>query len=85
MNQIKEYSLDKIKTHTTKESVWIIIDDYVFDVTTYMSRHPGGSQLFLKYAGTDCTKQFNDTKHADALNYIDDLCIGKVRLDLTDL
>ena len=40
-------------------------------VTSYRSKHPG-SQLFLKYAGT---KQFND-----AYNYIDDLCVGKVKL-----
>lgn len=79
MNQMKEYSLDEIKNHTTRESVWIIIDDYVFDVTSYMSKHPGGSQLFLKYAGTDCTKQFNDAKHVDAFNYMDDLCVGKVK------
>jgi cytochrome b involved in lipid metabolism len=42
-----------------------------------MSKHPGGSQIFLKYAGTDCTKQFNDARHVDAYNYMDDLCIGK--------
>jgi len=41
-------------------------------VTTYRSKHPGGSQLFLKYAGT---KQF-----IDAYNYMDDLCVGKVKL-----
>jgi len=35
-----EYLLEEIKTHNTKESVWIIVDDYVFDVTTYMSKHP---------------------------------------------
>jgi len=44
-----------------------------------MSKHPGGSQLFLKYAGTDCTKNFNDARHIDAYNYMDDLCIGKVK------
>lgn len=74
-----EYALEDIQTHNTSKSVWIIIDDYVFDVTTYMSKHPGGSQLFLKYAGTDCTKQFNDAKHLDAFHYMDDLCLGKVK------
>ena len=52
-----------MKTHTTKKSLWIIVDDYVFDVTTYMSKHSGG---------TDCTK------HVDAFNYMEDLCVGKV-------
>ena len=73
MNQTKEYSLEEVKMHT-KDSLWIIIDGYIFDVTSYRSKHPGGSQLFLKYAGTDCTKQFND-----AYNYMDDLCVGKVK------
>ena len=65
--------MEEVKTHNTKNSLWIIVDDYIFDVTTYMSKHPGGSRLFLKYAGTDCTKQFNDAFH-----YMEDLCVGKV-------
>jgi L-lactate dehydrogenase (cytochrome) len=76
----KEYLLEEIKKHNTRESLWIIIDDYVFDVTSYMSKHPGGSQIFLKYGGTDCTKQFNDARHIDAYNYMDDLCVGKVKI-----
>jgi hypothetical protein len=46
-------------------------------VTSYRSKHPG-IQLFLKYAGT---KQFNDARHIDAYNYMDDLCVGKVKLE----
>jgi cytochrome b involved in lipid metabolism len=33
----------------------------------------------VKYAGVDCTKQFNDAKHIDVYNYMNDLCIGKVK------
>jgi cytochrome b involved in lipid metabolism len=44
-----------------------------------MSKHPGSSHIFLKYSGVDCTKQFNNTKHVDAYNYMDDLCVGKVK------
>jgi cytochrome b involved in lipid metabolism len=44
-----------------------------------MSKHPGGSHLVIKYAVVDCSKQFNDAKHIDAYNYMDDLCVGKVK------
>lgn len=74
------YTIEEISKHNTVESLWIIIDDHVFDVTKYAKKHPGGSRILLKYAGKDCTKEFNDINHTDASHLLDDLCIGKVKI-----
>lgn len=38
--------------------LWILIDTIVFDVTEYLSKHPGGRAPLLKEAGRDSTLQF---------------------------
>ena len=41
--------------HTTRESLWLLIDDTVYDVTELLASHPGGTGPLLKYAGKDAT------------------------------
>ncbi|KAK5073994.1 hypothetical protein LTR64_006865 [Lithohypha guttulata] len=44
-----------VASHNTRSSCWVIIDAHVYDVTTYLEKHPGGSQILLQYAGKDAT------------------------------
>jgi cytochrome b involved in lipid metabolism len=39
-----ELSLDQIGTHNTPASCWLIIHGNVYDVTEFLSQHPGGAQ-----------------------------------------
>ncbi len=32
----KNYTLDELKTHVTRESMWILLHDKVYDVTSFM-------------------------------------------------
>lgn len=36
----------------------------VYNVSRYLSRHPGGAQIMLKYAGRDATIPFDDVGHS---------------------
>ena len=72
------YTLEEIAKHNTKESLWIIIDDYVFDVTNF-NDHPGGKKILLKYGGQDATEAFDDAKHVDGIRMLDIFCIGQVK------
>ena len=63
------------------EKIIIIIDDYQFDVTDMLYKHPGGSAILRKYNGKDATKVFNEVKgHNETfvLNLLDKCCIGKI-------
>jgi cytochrome b involved in lipid metabolism len=77
-----EYTRSEISTHKTPESCWIIIDDYVFDVTSYLSEHPGGRSVLLEYSGNDATIAFNDANHVDGIRLMENYCIGKVSSQL---
>lgn len=52
---MESFTWDEIKRHTTKESRWIVIDKEVFDVTTWLKKHPGGQRVLQHYSGQDAT------------------------------
>ena len=41
------------------EKIIIFIDNYMFDVTRYYDKHPGGKKILLEYNNKDPTEAFN--------------------------
>ncbi|KAL4243141.1 cytochrome b5 family protein [Abortiporus biennis] len=60
-------SLKQVSTHNSDKSCWVIIKDSVYDVTEFLSEHPGGSKIILKYAGKDATAAYEPIHPPDAL------------------
>ncbi len=58
-NQSQTYSLDEIKRHDNDEDCWIIIENKVYNVTNFLSEHPGGADRISPYCGEDATQAFN--------------------------
>ncbi|MFX6980551.1 cytochrome b5-like heme/steroid binding domain-containing protein, partial [Acinetobacter baumannii] len=38
----KTYSLQEIERHSSPSDVWLLIHEKVYDVTSWVPRHPGG-------------------------------------------
>lgn len=55
------HSLQQVSAHNSEKSCWVVIDNQVYDVTEFLSQHPGGTKIILKYAGKDATDAFNAT------------------------
>jgi cytochrome b involved in lipid metabolism len=53
-------SLTEVATHNTAADCWVVIASKVYDVTRYISAHPGGS-VILEGCGKEATTLF-DTK-----------------------
>lgn len=53
-----KYTKDDVAKHSTKDDCWTIIDNKVYDITSYIPRHPGGNNI-LSACGTDGTAFFN--------------------------
>jgi cytochrome b involved in lipid metabolism len=47
------YSLEEVSTHKTTASCWTVIDGSVYDLTTWINRHPGGPQAIVGLCGID--------------------------------
>ena len=48
------------------EKCWAVIRDGVYDLTSYINRHPGGPQAILSLCGKDGTTAFEGQHGADA-------------------
>eukprot|EP01126_Amoeba_proteus_P005647 TRINITY_DN1191_c0_g1_i2.p1 TRINITY_DN1191_c0_g1~~TRINITY_DN1191_c0_g1_i2.p1 ORF type:complete len:227 (+),score=40.82 TRINITY_DN1191_c0_g1_i2:374-1054(+) len=59
--KLKEYSREEISRHNTREDCWIVVDDKVYDVTNFVSTHPGGP-VILKNAGGDSSEGFHSVE-----------------------
>lgn len=57
------YTRQEILKHNTANDCWIIIRNNVYNLTPFITAHPGGADILLSRAGEDATSYFI-TKHA---------------------
>jgi cytochrome b involved in lipid metabolism/protoporphyrinogen oxidase len=50
-------TMTEVNKHNNKKDAWLVIDNNVYDITSWVPNHPGGS-IILKGVGTDATKLF---------------------------
>ncbi len=55
---ISAYSLADIAAHNHKTDCWTAINGNVYDVTAWISKHPGGSDAIIYLCGKDGTAAF---------------------------
>ena len=53
----------EVAKHNTESDCWTVIHGKVYDVTSFLSDHPGGAAIILKYAGKDSTASFDMAGH----------------------
>ncbi|KKP69367.1 hypothetical protein A2X44_04410 [candidate division CPR3 bacterium GWF2_35_18] len=78
----KKFTLEEIATHNSEDDCYLIIEDKVYNVTSFISSHPGG-QAILQGCGTDATTLFetkpmgSNTPHSQsARNLLQSYYIG---------
>jgi len=48
----------ELALHNTPDDCWIVLHGDVYDLTNYARRHPGGSSIVTRLAGTDGTVEY---------------------------
>lgn len=48
----------ELALHRSREDAWVALDGVVYDVSAYLSNHPGGERILLQQAGTDVSHLF---------------------------
>eukprot|EP01083_Nonionella_stella_P179266 635934_1 len=56
---MKTISLPELAKHQQENDCWVAVEGRVYDVTKFLSDHPGGKKVLLKECGKDATKKFN--------------------------
>lgn len=75
----KFISVSEVAKKNNADGAWMIINNKVYDVTSFLDNHPGGRDVLLYNAGGDATQAFTDNGHSDmAYNMMKDFCIGDI-------
>jgi cytochrome b involved in lipid metabolism len=70
VEQKKEFTMEEISKHNSEQSCWIVIGNKsnggakVYDITKFLSEHPGGSEILMDFAGKDADDMFEDIGHS---------------------
>ncbi|OBT69941.1 hypothetical protein VE03_00625 [Pseudogymnoascus sp. 23342-1-I1] len=76
----KEYTLEEVAKHNTKEDLWVVVKGVVMDVSDWLDEHPGGPQAIMNFMGKDATEEF-EMLHDDEVipKYAAKQVIGRVK------
>ncbi|MEN9913053.1 MAG: hypothetical protein RLY66_461 [Candidatus Parcubacteria bacterium] len=59
-SRMKMYGMTEVATHNNASSCWSAINGSVYDLTSWIGRHPGGEGAILSICGKDGSSAFND-------------------------
>eukprot|EP01113_Clastostelium_recurvatum_P044465 TRINITY_DN7512_c0_g1_i3.p1 TRINITY_DN7512_c0_g1~~TRINITY_DN7512_c0_g1_i3.p1 ORF type:complete len:142 (-),score=36.37 TRINITY_DN7512_c0_g1_i3:55-480(-) len=77
--EFKKFTVSEVAKHSSTDDAWIIVDDKVYDVTSYVEEHMGGDAI-LNYVGGDSTRAFRGDQHPDKVQQIlDQFYIGDIQ------
>ena len=79
----KTFSLEEVAKHNSAESLWVVINNNVHDVTAFRLMHPGGPELLLQLAGRDATEDA-ERAHGNsrkAKSLMSKYCIGTLAVE----
>ncbi|GKT76430.1 cytochrome B2 [Colletotrichum tofieldiae] len=65
-------SLTDLRKHNQKTDCWIAVHSKVWDITDFISEHPGGPSVLLRCAGSNATKIFDEVHAPDILEELPD-------------
>ena len=75
------FTLTDVRQHASPESCWAVVDAKVYDLTSWIDRHPGGRDRIIALCGTDASAAFraqHDTDK-DPMEQLAGLQIGILR------
>ena len=49
------YTREQVSCHKRSDDCWIIIDGEVYNVSSWLRRHPGGPEVLRHYGGEDAS------------------------------
>ncbi len=63
-NKLRKISINEVNKHNKRDDAWISIDNKVYNITSFIDKHPGGD-VILKGIGKNSTELFNNVGHPD--------------------
>lgn len=55
----KSFTMDQVAKHATIKDCWLVIDEKVYDVSSYIPKHPAPESAIVKYCGKNADHGWN--------------------------
>ena len=65
--------------HNKPNDLWIIIDNYVYDITSWQHKHPGGSLVLKPCGGRDASDVFLAYHKDEVRKILFSFLVGKLK------
>jgi hypothetical protein len=80
--QAATYTKENVALHNTASDCWMIINNNVYNLTSFVNTHSGGSAVIIGQCGKDGTAVFNSGPHSSStINTISSMMLGKLILN----
>lgn len=78
------YTIDEVARHNHAQDLWLVMHGEVYDITKFLTEHPGGEEVLLQLAGQDATECFDSVGHSEeAINLRKNFKIGELLNDVS--
>jgi predicted heme/steroid binding protein len=74
---VKILTWSEVAKHNNINDCWLVVDGYVYDVTEWVSHHPGG-KVIATLAGEDASVMINSAHLVDIGNKLEHYKIGRI-------
>ncbi|KAI0885013.1 FMN-dependent dehydrogenase-domain-containing protein [Annulohypoxylon maeteangense] len=64
---VRVWKLAEVGEHNSQDSCWMVLHGKVYDITSFVPKHPGGRSILLKNAGRDASKAFDSVHPIEIL------------------
>lgn len=64
------FTLEEVRKHNKKNDCWIIVKNIVYNLTEFLSIHPGGGSIIITVAGEDATEYFDELHKPEILEEV---------------
>ncbi|KAI1350740.1 glycolate oxidase [Xylaria sp. FL0043] len=70
----------EVARHSTEKDCWVIIHGKVWDVSKFLSYHPGGAGVIAKFSGRDATEAYNEVHDPELVTSTlpSSMCLGDI-------
>ena len=81
-SSVRDYTAAQVSTHNSGSSCWSIINGDVYDLTNWISQHPGGAAAIQALCGIDGTQSFNNQHEGSAkvARQLSQFYLGRLKL-----
>ncbi len=58
--ELASYTISDVAMHKTQSDCWTIVNGDVYDVTSWIAKHPGGAKAIISMCGVDASQSFSN-------------------------